>query len=396
MRKSSSNDTTKSRERFLVVAWAAIAATAVLASGVPSVASASTSSAAAEATKKKKIVADGGSRSHQRRGRRGTTAKQQRGEGGINSKSIFGRLNLTEEMVLDFQYARIRERQRQLGEGQQTSHDHHHHHHHHHHDHGDHGESAMSCGFVETPEMKIDMARSIYDWKTEKKRRRERLKKKSKRKGDGDGRRDLVLVAHDVDDDDDDDMTHYVIPVNFYVFVPSDSNEDDDIPYERLRTLVDELNDAFGRKDEDVGGSNSNSRFLYDVVADDDAGQHPGTESYRGRFGFVLNHAYRIVHDDYALCNDENDFMKQFRRGGVDVLNVYLCDAYSQDAAGWARPPPITVHPLTRHYDGVVLMNPYTRRLRANSSWKQNKELFQSVVGTWIHEVGHWMGLLHT
>jgi len=118
----------------------------------------------------------------------------------------------------------------------------------------------------------------------------------------------------------------------------------------------------------------SYSRLL-DTISSANVGL--GGSPFRLRF----NRAFSVINQEFARCENEVGWTSKFKRSGVDVMTVYLCDTHKYlDTGGRTRPPPVTDVLWTRKYDGILLMN----GALPTASWRIVKQSF-------IHEIGHWL-----
>ncbi|GKY98136.1 hypothetical protein MPSEU_000771400 [Mayamaea pseudoterrestris] len=107
-------------------------------------------------------------------------------------------------------------------------------------------------------------------------------------------------------------------------------------------------------------------------------------------FEFVLYGTDITYNDSYAECREEAAFKKATRslieQDGTDVLHLWICDtnAVSKGSAGYSYFPPVT-QSSSSDLDGVVIMTPNTHIFDPSA-----------VYYALVHEVGHWLGLLHT
>jgi hypothetical protein len=109
-------------------------------------------------------------------------------------------------------------------------------------------------------------------------------------------------------------------------------------------------------------------------------------------FRFVLKGIQRVINDEWAFGRTfESDLPNIIaaaqRKGGVDALNVFFTDGTCLDAAGFSSIPwEYGMFPkgVGSKYDVVFLCSFHV----ASSDFAQGTTL--------THEVGHWLGLLHT
>lgn len=111
-------------------------------------------------------------------------------------------------------------------------------------------------------------------------------------------------------------------------------------------------------------------------------------DAYHPHFSFTLVESQQIVDTDWYLCEYEStktDTMKhELRQGGADALHIFTCDPHD-GKLGWAAFP----EDLRRRgqYDGVILNH---ETLPGGRASPYNRGM------TATHEIGHWLGLLHT
>jgi Pregnancy-associated plasma protein-A len=98
-------------------------------------------------------------------------------------------------------------------------------------------------------------------------------------------------------------------------------------------------------------------------------------------FQFQVKSVRHFVNPTWAICNDPETFKRRTHVGGPETLNVWICDLASKRLAGTALYPPIVAS--DPKIDGVTLMNP------ALGGADYAMQAF-------VHELGHWFGLLHT
>jgi hypothetical protein len=103
-------------------------------------------------------------------------------------------------------------------------------------------------------------------------------------------------------------------------------------------------------------------------------------------FRFELQQITKTINKKYYNCEKgriESVFKSELRVGDQSYLNVYICNPNRLGLNGWSSYPPSVDYAL--FYDGVVMQNPEV-------PGASRIESFYSLV----HEVGHFLGLLHT
>ncbi|KAI9162810.1 Extracellular metalloprotease-like protein [Paramyrothecium foliicola] len=101
-------------------------------------------------------------------------------------------------------------------------------------------------------------------------------------------------------------------------------------------------------------------------------------------YGFTFNlvEILRWIQPDWANNRGEEDMKRQLRRGDYRDLNIYVIEQSGNSAAGWCTlPGPFQQQGFT--HDGCTM----TMDILASPE-------ISGKIG--IHEVGHWMGLMHT
>jgi hypothetical protein len=98
-------------------------------------------------------------------------------------------------------------------------------------------------------------------------------------------------------------------------------------------------------------------------------------------FQFRIRAVKNYVNATWAACNDARTFRTRTHRGGPGTLNVWICDLASKGLGGTASYPPIAA--VDKKWDGITMLNPAL----GNADFA--REAF-------VHELGHWFGLLHT
>jgi hypothetical protein len=101
-------------------------------------------------------------------------------------------------------------------------------------------------------------------------------------------------------------------------------------------------------------------------------------------FVFQLKGVTTTTNRKWYSCKGQNRYKKRLRKGGRATLNVYVCDMVgSLELGGDAFFPYVVRSPRRSHLDGIRIMNP---------SLGGAHYAAQALV----HEVGHYLGLLHT
>jgi hypothetical protein len=99
-------------------------------------------------------------------------------------------------------------------------------------------------------------------------------------------------------------------------------------------------------------------------------------------FTFNLKEISRWIHPGWAVNQNEDEMKANLRKGAYRDLNLYVIEQSGNGFAGWCTlPGPFQQQGFT--HDGCTL----TLDILAGAD-KSGK------IG--IHEVGHWMGLMHT
>ena len=96
----------------------------------------------------------------------------------------------------------------------------------------------------------------------------------------------------------------------------------------------------------------------------------------------------RARNDSFFKCDEslELEFKSKFRQGGMETLNVFVCNLFAMGRFGIYGQAKLPAKPFNPR-DGVLLMNPVLPKQGVSMLLLQN---------LLIHEVGHWMGLYHT
>ncbi len=108
----------------------------------------------------------------------------------------------------------------------------------------------------------------------------------------------------------------------------------------------------------------------------------------RSNISFYVASIQEVVNDSWATINDDSqdadDMVSSLRQGDSQTLNIYLTEL-GDDLLGFATFPwDYEEHP---ELDGVVILS---STLPGGDAAPYNKGK------TIVHEVGHWLGLLHT
>ena len=75
-------------------------------------------------------------------------------------------------------------------------------------------------------------------------------------------------------------------------------------------------------------------------------------------FNFELQGIERVYNDSYFKCDEDLEAeFKAYRRGGMESLNVFLCNLFAMDRWGIYGVADIP-QPYYNELDGVILMNP--------------------------------------
>lgn len=104
-------------------------------------------------------------------------------------------------------------------------------------------------------------------------------------------------------------------------------------------------------------------------------------------FRFRLKKVSRTIAPEFHNCSKgfiEYSFKSELRRGGRNALNVYVCNAYGYGVSGWSTYPLAAITEGMDVMDGVVVQNPELYGTHLSSYYSL------------VHEVGHFLGLLHT
>jgi len=109
-----------------------------------------------------------------------------------------------------------------------------------------------------------------------------------------------------------------------------------------------------------------------------------------GGFVFRLAGTTRTVNDDWAVSADPAPMQKALRKGGYSTLNIYFVTDLANNVLGQCSMPtstPPNIDPAKFATDGCLI----------NAGTMPDGNIYGYNMGyTAVHEVGHWMGLLHT
>lgn len=101
-------------------------------------------------------------------------------------------------------------------------------------------------------------------------------------------------------------------------------------------------------------------------------------------FQFVFRGATHTVNRKWFQCLGQRRYKPSLRQGGNDALNVYVCDTVGGLGVGGDSYFPFIRRTKRRYLDGVRILHPAL-----------NGGIF-AAAQILVHEVGHWLGLLHT
>ncbi len=169
------------------------------------------------------------------------------------------------------------------------------------------------------------------------------------------------------------------IPVVFHVIYSINANA---VPASRLQSQIDVLNEDFSRTNSDAGNTpaafqgiaaNTNIQFCL-------ATQDPNGNAHSGITRTQSSNA------NTSYPNGEAALKAVIQWDPNSYLNIWVVENISGGVLGYATFP--SSLPFDPQLDGVVLDEAYTGRNSSGAPFNQGR--------TGTHEVGHWLGLLHT
>lgn len=169
------------------------------------------------------------------------------------------------------------------------------------------------------------------------------------------------------------------IPVVFHVIYSINANA---VPSSRLQSQIDVLNEDFSRTNSDAGNTpaafqgvaaNTNIQFCL-------ATQDPNGNASTGITRTQSSHA------NTSFPGGEASLKAVIQWDPTQYLNIWVVENISGGVLGYAAFPASL--PFDPQLDGVVLDEAYTGRNSSGAPFNLGR--------TATHEVGHWLGLLHT